>query len=315
MLLSPLLGACMPDGGKRVIFKTSRQRLAEGFLLPATLLPIGPVMRAALDGNYSLLQGGLVMLVILLLFSWGSSRLAPRFGGEWVTPAERLRRYAVEAIATPRWLTAIYTAAMVVGTLFAIILVLSPLAEWRDRAGIGIVLSLMAALSAFSVFLMLRGRTELREAAVMDGPAPSGYLRREVLRVLPRIYATYFLAAIIATAIALQTPPAQRWPIFAAAAIIIVVVLRVLSPGRLMPEKLYAVSPTLGERMMTALACGGVLLAILMSGLPILEWWNRPALAATVIACLMTVIAIASLTLGALVHGLARLAERRDQSS
>ena len=64
---------------------------------------------------------------------------------------------------------------MVAGMLFAIVLVLNPLAEWRDRTGIGIVVGLMAALSAFSVFLMLRGGTELRETVVMDGPAPSGY--------------------------------------------------------------------------------------------------------------------------------------------
>jgi hypothetical protein len=109
----------MPDGGKRVIFKTSRQRQIEGFLFPAIVLPIGPLMRATMGANYSFLHGTAAMTATLLLFGWGSSRLAPQFGGEWVTPSERLRRYAAETIATPPWLTAICTAAMVVGIFFA----------------------------------------------------------------------------------------------------------------------------------------------------------------------------------------------------
>jgi hypothetical protein len=91
-------------------------------------------------------------------------------------------------------------------------------------------------------------------------------------------------------------------------------VLRLLSPGRLLPKTLYAFTPTLGERMIMALTCGGVPFAILMSGLPILEWWNRPGLAAAVIAVMATVVGIASLAVGAAVHGFARLAERRGQA-
>jgi hypothetical protein len=304
----------MPEGAERVLCKSSRQRLAEKILLPAALLPIGPLTRTAIGDRYSAFYGIAVTSVMLLLLHWISCRLAPRLGGAWMTPSDRLRLYAAELIARPRWLTALSTATMFATILFAFLLLVSPLDQLGDSLG-GTAIILIGVVSACAALQMLKARTALRETTVADGDAPAGYLRHEVLRTLPWTYAAILLATTVGIVIAFLLPPSQRSFIFFATAVIIPFILRVLLIRRLMPSRLYAVTPTIGDRMMLTPLNWGVPMAIIFSGFTILELWNEPILAAGIIACIWIVIGIGSLALGALSHWLVRMTEQRGQSA
>src|SRR5262245_62021645 len=97
---------------QRVLLETRSQRLATMIVGPMLLLPVGPVMRGVRGEAYDPLYGGAVAFAIVMIAGWVSGQWAVRHGGEWLVPAERLRRVSAEAAEMPRWPLAVAAMAM-----------------------------------------------------------------------------------------------------------------------------------------------------------------------------------------------------------
>ena len=87
------------------MWKPRPQRLAEAFIIPLVLLPVGPVLRAVLGDDYDLFYGLALVFALLFLTVFAGRQWALAHGGEWVTAPERLERLLAEVAVAPRWKT------------------------------------------------------------------------------------------------------------------------------------------------------------------------------------------------------------------
>lgn len=208
-----------------VLFTPRRQRLWQRIVIPAAILPIGPAMRTMLGDGYSLYHGLLLIFVLIFAMTAVCRWWTRHHAGEWVSREERVRRTIAETEAGSRWLDAVTSSAMIALNLLAMVLVISPLQDlvtiYRVWLIAGGAISLLCGLQALS-------RRQLIGTQIATGVPPSGHLRSELLRIIPRLVLANAIGAIVGVAIGLQFDGITRFAIFVVLALTVSMCLRYL---------------------------------------------------------------------------------------
>jgi hypothetical protein len=175
-----------------VLLKSRRQRCCEALILLMLFLMIGPILRAVLGDYY---EGGSVGLVAWYVVSLLAAKLgalvAPWFGGEWVSRAERSARFLAEEHATPLWRLVVLRALGFAAFSLGFLLLLASLDQLIDTSAgrnFSIVIIVMCTILG-GIFGLFGRRILARPPAVPETP-----LSRKVpawtFRILVRLYAS-----------------------------------------------------------------------------------------------------------------------------
>lgn len=295
-----------------VLLKSKAQRFVEMVAIPTVSLTVGPAMRALLGDQYSPVYGLLAMFPLMFLMTAAGSGLAPRYGGEWVSRSERLRRLTAEVAATPCWQTVLATMAMTALTLLGLFLVVDPIDDLGNPVGGPLAaLSLIALISALSGGQVLFSRRRLRRSVVVEGKPPAGYVASEVRGVLPRIYLAYVLGTGVGVVVGSQFRDVSRFFAFVAASLVASMVLLQVFSYRRAPRQLYAPDLRLGSQMlMGALLCG-MPMGIIFSGAAILTMMGHPGMMVIAVGVAIAIGGAGGFAFGAFIYLSQRLADRR----
>lgn len=133
---------------KLVLFTPRSHRIAQGLIIPFLILPIGPLLQFLQGENYNWGIGFAAFFLSMLVIGWLNSRLAARFGGEWVSEAERVRRLRDEVVSNSKWTMPLTTAFSGAAAVFAVLLMVPPAQQSSDWHGILVYYCLPAGLVA-----------------------------------------------------------------------------------------------------------------------------------------------------------------------
>ena len=278
--------------------------------IPLVWLPVGPALRSILGDDYFFGYGLAAALLLMLLTTTLASRWAVRHGGEWVAPAERLRRLVAEASATPPWQTAVLMMATVALTLTGLFLVIEPLDQFGgileprpDSWGV------IAALSLFVG--VLSARRPATRPVVAEQTAPADQYWPEVRRMLPRMYLAYGFGTVTGFFVASQVPQTWRNVAFLVAYLATsLILIRRWSNGRT-PLRLRAFDPALRQEMLAGVLLWGVPMGILFAAMAVLDPIGPPTVILIYVAAMLAVGAIGGLAFGALMHLIRKLGDSR----
>lgn len=304
---------------KLVLLKSRAQRLVEMIVMPVVLLPVGPVMRALLGERYSIFYGLFAIFPLTFLIIMLSNRLATRFGGEWLTQPERLRRLIAETAATPRWQNALAMMAMTPLTLVSLFLIIEPLDDFGSSIGgaplaLGI-LALMSALAGGQALLALR---RLTWSEITKEEQSVDYCWSELRRILPRTYLAFAIGTIAGVALGLQFQDSMRFGVFVAAFLVVSSVLRQLFLDRSASKQFYPVFPDAGLRpqLLLGLLGWGVPMGMMFSGMTILMAKGTPGfIVIGMIGIAIVVSALGGLAFGAYMYLVRRIADPQQDRS
>jgi hypothetical protein len=295
-----------------VLLKSRSQRFAEMIILPAGLLPLGPVLRALLGAKYDVFYGLAAIALLFMLFTRLSSQWASHHGGEWVTKAERVRRLVTEVSQIPSWLNAAATSAMVALMLLGLLLVIEPFDS--PNYGYGGPLStalVVAAVSLLSGARVLFNCYSKRQPAISDEAPPSGYFWSELRSALPLTYAAYAFAAVVAFLVAMQLKGSTQFVaffvIFLMTSQLPLILLR-RAGKRIYPASLDA---NLGRQILAGTLLWGIPMGMMFGAALALDSIGHPAEMALKIAVMLPLGAIAGAAVGVLLYVNLRLSEAR----
>ena len=299
---------------KLVLLKSRSQRLAEMLIIPAVMLPVGPILRVFLGTSYSFFYGAVAALVLTMVVTALCTQWAIRHG-EWVTKVERLHRLVEEA-ATSRWSNA---AAMMMGValiLIALFLTMDPIDRFgADIGGAPNTLALIAVLSLMAGVPSLFSRRQQPKSVVTENASPGDTYWQELRRRLPWTYLAYALGAATGTAIGLQFQgPAQLLASLVGSLVPALLLQQLFflwkSPAKLNPTIFDA---KLGRQLVAGMLLWGVPFGILFSVVWALDSIDRPAHMALGIAITMAISIPGGLFFGASIYLVKRL-ENPEQS-
>jgi len=295
-----------------VLCKSRRQRLAEMFIMPIAVLPIGPALRTLLGDRYDIFYGFIAIMLATLIMSRLSSQWAARNGGQWVTKAERLRRLVAESAETPRWRTALTAAAASALSMLGLLLVFEPINHLGEVLGApSYTFGAVAAIAVLGGLGALRASRSPTQPMIVDEPPPSGHFWTQLRAVLPLTYAAYGLAAVAAYVIAVQVQPGMQ-----TAAFIVTFLIASQLPLMLLRPKQKRIYPValdarLGQQVAAGILLWGIPMGMMFSAGMALDSIGRPLEIAIKIAFVLPGSAIAGAAFGLLVYATRRLSEAR----
>lgn len=260
-------------GDGRVLLRSRRQRVIEALLLPALLLPVGPALRLLLGDRYNPMEGIGAALLVLLLMSKLGTMLGPRLGGVFLSPEERMSRLLAEMRATPAWRAVALQTVTVGGMVGAVLLTIGPVDELGGTfGGPGRIAGYLVFLAAIGGLQTLLTRRRLAGAVIVADAPPAGETLRESLRLLPRYYAAWLTGAVVGVLAARQLGE-PRWLTCVVASLSVSQLLMFLLRSGTAIRTLYTAQATqsLGRLVIAMIACWGIPMAILMTGMQLAE--------------------------------------------
>jgi hypothetical protein len=287
---------------KLVLLKSRAQRLIEMIVMPTVLLPVGPVMRAWLGDEYSISYGLLASFPLIFLTGVLSNRWAVRFGGEWLTQPERLRRLIAETAAAPPWQNVLATMVMTPLMVLALVLMIEPLGDLGSPiGGAPVALSILAVTSVLAGGQALFARRQLTRSKITEEVQPADRFWSELRRVLPWTYLAYAIGTVSGVMLGLQFDDNVRFGVFVGSFLVVSSVLRNLFLSRLARNQFYPAIVNVGLRpqLLLGLLGWGVPMGMMFSGMTILTAKDTPAL----IVIALIAVAIVVSTLGGLAYG------------
>jgi hypothetical protein len=305
---------------KLVLLKSRAHRLIEMIAMPIVVLPVWPVMRTLLGDEYSIYYGLFASLALIALTGALSNRWATRFGGEWLTQPERLRRLVAETVAAPRWQNVGAAMVMTPLMLLGFFLILEPLDEFGSSiGGAPVALGILTVVSMVAGGQALLARRQLARAKVTGGEQQlADHYWSQLRRVLPWTYLAYAIGTITGVVLGLQFHGAMRFGIFVGAFLVVSSALRYLFLSRLAPNQLY---PTLFDaglmpHLLLGLLGWGVPMGMAFSGVTMLMENDIPALIVIGLVGIAIVLsALGGLAVGACTYLMRRLLDRQKDRS
>ena len=300
---------------KPVLWKTRSQRLAESFILPLVLLPIGPALRALLGDNYGIYYGFLAIFLLLFLATIAGRGWALSHGGEWVSNAERLRRTIAETGPDYRWGNALSRAAMLVLMMLALFVIIDPLDRFgQSLGGPAFTLAFIVTLAIVGAVPALTTRHErLAAITIEEGPAPPRHALSELLKSLPRTYLIYAVSIGAGTMTAWYTAKDYRLIVFVAISLLAMQVVRLLVVK--LPKRIFAnaAATGFGISLLYGVLCWGVPMGMFFSGFAVLTLGHNPLRIAAGIGIAVLLSLVGGVFFGTWAYVINRLTNRRRQ--
>jgi MFS family permease len=298
-----------------VLLKSRRQRAAEMVIAPMMYLPIGPVMRALLGERYALFYGLIAAMLLSILVAPLGSRLAPRFGGKWVTKSERLRSTIAETASTSPWPMAFLTMATTALYMFGLLLILTPLGEMGavfhvSPSTLGVLLVVLSVLTG--TLSLLRKRTAERAVVVEEDP-PADYFRSDLRRIFRGMALAFGGGAAAGMVAGFQFDGFARFVAFLVTGLIVMQILcRLIFQRWTPPLRVYPSGSDhrFGRHMLFAMACFGVPITLTFTGFFALEMAYSPVLIAIMVPVMILICGATSFGVGALSYFVRRLEDR-----
>jgi hypothetical protein len=301
---------------KLVLWKPRPQRMAESFMIPLVLFPVGPVSRALLGDSYSPFYGLAIVFPLMFLTTLIGRRWALAHGGEWVTAAERLQRLLAEMTTIPRWQTALVNAALYALIISAVFLAIVPASDLDDLLGGPVVtFGFIGLVSLLGVIPILTGRyRRLASVTVDPSQTPPRELFSEWLRLIPRGYLASMLATAGGVLVGLKLDENFRIMGFVIVALLLQQLLRFLPFFGSLPRRLY---PSFANSrfwvfLFFGVMCWGIPFAILFSGFVIIQAAGQPTLIASGIGVTLGLSILGGLAMGAWMYLVNRATQKRS---
>jgi hypothetical protein len=304
---------------KLVLFKSRAQRLVEMIVMPTVLLPVGPVMRPLLGDGYSVFYGLLALVPPIVVVCMLSNKLATRFGGEWLTQPERLRRLIAETAVAPRWQNALAMMAMSALMLLGFFLIVDPLDHFGSSiGGAPLALGILAVMSVLAGGQALFAQRQLSRADVREEEQPVDHYWCELRRILPWTYLACALGVITGVALGLQFDDSMRFGVFVGTFLVVSSILRQLFLSRSASKQLYptALDAGLRSKLLLGLLGWGVPMGMMFSGMMILMVKDMPGIIVIgMIGVAIVLSALGGLAFGAYMHLVRRLVDPQQDRS
>jgi len=301
---------------KLVLWKPRAQRIAEYFIFPLVLLPVGPVMRNLLGNAYVVELGFAAAFALIILSVLGGRLWAQGHGGEWVAPAERMQRLFAELASAPRWQTALTRAVCYALTFIAMILIIAPADEFGlGFGGPAVLIGFVALVSLIMVIPLLTGKQQrlMSSIVVEQTEVPSSRIWSEQFRLLPRSYLATLIATIAGFFAGSQFTDTLRMAVFAIVTLGLLQLLRQLPFFGKAPKRVY---PSFGRRefgnyLLLGILCWGIPYAIMFSGYLFILVGDEPFAVFDSVALTILVALLGGALMGGFLYLNNRIGQRR----